>query len=46
MNTYDTTFELNKSRWREGGSQERKGVSLHVAPDYSRFVNTDKIFTF
>ena len=45
--TSDTIFELNKISWREGGSQERKGVSLHDAPDYSRFVNsTEKIFTF
>ena len=29
-----------------GGSQERKGVSPHVAPDYSRFVNTYKISHF
>ena len=47
-NTGDATFELNKSSWRGGGggTKEREGVSLHVAPDYSRFVNTDKIFTF
>ena len=46
-NTCDTTFELNKSSWSGGGgTQERKGVSLHVSPDYSRLVNTDKIFTF
>ena len=45
-NTYYTTFELNKSSWREGDHKKGKGVSLHVAPDYSRFVNTDKIFTF
>ena len=38
--------ELNKSSWRGGGAQERKGVCLHVFPDCSRFVNTDKIFTF
>ena len=39
--------ELNKSSWRGGGgSQERKGVCLHVSPDYSGFVKTDKIFTF
>ena len=24
-----------------GGKRERKGISQHVAPDYSRFVNTD-----
>ena len=48
-NTCDTTFKLNKSSWREGGHKKGKGSRYMLPPpppDYSRFVNTDKIFIF
>ena len=43
------TQHLNETKAVQGRGttrKEREGVSLHVAPDYSRFVNADKIFTF